>query len=43
MYKEDLTLNNQHRMIWHKIQPNQIIYIKYIYIYIYKEDLALNN
>ena len=31
MYKEDLAL---------KTQPNQILYI---YIYMYKEDLALNN
>ena len=27
MYKKDLALNNQHWLICHKIQPNQIIYI----------------
>ena len=40
MYEEDLALNNLQRLICHKTQPNQILYI---YIYIYKEDLALNN
>ena len=39
MYKEDLTLNNQQRLICNKTQLNPIIYI----IYMYKEDLALNN
>ena len=39
MYKEDLALNNRQWLIYHKIQPNQIVYI----IYVYKEDLALNN
>ena len=41
MYKEDLTLNNVQWLICHKTQPNQIIYIEYIYMY--KEDLTLNN
>ena len=27
MYKEDLALNNLQWLIWHKTQPNQIIYI----------------
>ena len=36
MYKEDLALNNLQWLIYHKTQPNQIIYM-------YKEDLALNN
>ena len=40
MYKEDLALNNLQRLICHKTQLNQIIYIEYIYI---KEDLVLNN
>ena len=40
MYKEDLALNNLQWLIYHKTQPNQIIYIKFIF---YKEDLALNN
>ena len=36
MYKEDLALNNLQWLIYYKIQPNQIIYL----IYLYKEDLA---
>ena len=36
----DLALNNLQWLICHKTQPNQIIYIL---IYIYKDDLALNN
>ena len=43
MYEEDLALNNQQWLICHKPQPNQIMYIYYIYIYIYIKDLALNN
>ena len=40
MYKEDLALNNLHRLICHKSQPKP----NHIYlIYMYKEDLALNN
>ena len=39
MYKEDLALNNLQWLICPKTQPNQIIYL----IYIYKEDFALNN
>ena len=39
MYKEDLALNNLQELIYHKTQPNQIIYL----ICMYKEDLALNN
>ena len=39
MYEEDLALNNLQWLIYHKIQPNQIIYL----VYMYKEDLALNN
>ena len=27
MYKEDLALNNLQRLICHKTQPNQILYI----------------
>ena len=41
MYKQDLALNNRQYFIWHKTKPNQTKL--YIYIYIYKEDLALNN
>ena len=41
MYKEDLALDNLRRLICHKAQPKQILYIQYTYIY--KEDLALNN
>ena len=72
MYEQDLVLNNIQWLICHKTQPNQIIYIQYIYIYLmpnpvyityngwydikakqtklyiyliymFKEDLALNN
>ena len=43
MYKEDLALNNLQWLIRHKTQPNQILYILYIYISMYKEELALNN
>ena len=45
MYKEDLALNNLQRLIYHKTQQNQILYILYIYIYIYiyEEDFAWNN
>ena len=32
MYKQDLGLNNLQWLICHKTQPNQIIYIQYIYI-----------
>ena len=32
MYKEDLTLNNLQWLICHKTEPNQIIYIWYIYV-----------
>ena len=39
MYKKDLALHNLQWFICHKIQPNQIIYLKYIY----KEDLALEK
>ena len=39
MYKEDWALNNLQWLIWHKIQPNPIIYL----IFMYKEDMALNN
>ena len=39
VYKEDLALNNQQGLIYHKTQPNQILYIQYMY----KENLALNN
>ena len=39
MYKEVLALNYLQLLICHKTQPNQIIYIWYIF----KEDLALNN
>ena len=39
MCKEDLALNNLRWLICHKTQPNQIIYL----IYMYKEDLPLNN
>ena len=38
-YKEDLTLNNLQWLICHKIQPNQIKHL----IYMYKEDLGLNK
>ena len=31
MYKEGLALNDLKWLICHKIQPNQIIYIKYVY------------
>ena len=34
MNKKDLALSDQQRLICHKTQPNQIIYIIYIYIYI---------
>ena len=37
--KMDLSLNNLQWLICHKTQPNQIIYL----IYMYEEDLALNN
>ena len=49
MFKKDLALNNLQCLICHKTKPNQIIYIQYIctnhvyLIYMYKEDLALNN
>ena len=39
MYKENLALNNQQWLIYHKRQPIQIIYV----IYMYKEYLELNN
>ena len=39
MYKEDLALNYLQCLICHKIQPEQIIYL----IYLYKENLALND
>ena len=40
MYKEDLALNNQQRLIRHK--PNQTKF--YIFnMYVHKEDSALNN
>ena len=32
MYKKDLTLDNLQWLIWHKTQPNQIIYIYYVSI-----------
>ena len=32
MYKEDLTLNNLQWLMCHKTEPNQIIYIWYIYV-----------
>ena len=38
MCKEDLALNNQQWLIFHKIQTNQIYLI-----YMYKKDLGLNN
>ena len=38
MHKEDLALNNLQWLICQKTETNQILYI-----YIYKEDLALNN
>ena len=41
MYKEDLALNKLKWLICYKTQPNQIIYIQYIYMY--KEGLALNK
>ena len=41
MYEEDLPLNDLQWLIYHKPQPNQIIYI--LYIYMYKEDLVLND
>ena len=31
MYKEDLALNNLQWLIYHKTQPNQIMYIWYMY------------
>ena len=40
MYKDNFALNNLQSLIYHKTQPNQIIYIYNIYIY--KQDLALN-
>ena len=44
MYKKDLALNNLQWLICHKTQPNQIIYIVYIYIYIYcLEDSVFAN
>ena len=39
MYIEDLALNNLLLWIYHKTQPNHIIY----FINIQKQDLALNN
>ena len=33
MAKEDLALNDQQGMIWHKTKPNQIIYLFNIYVY----------
>ena len=39
----DLALNNLQRFICYKIQPIQIIFNIYIYIYIYKKDLAIYN
>ena len=32
MYKQDLALNNIQWLMYHKTQPNQIIYIQYICI-----------
>ena len=32
MYKEDLALNNLQGLICHETQPNQIVYIQYIYM-----------
>ena len=32
MYKEDLALNDRHWLMCHKTQPNQILYIQYLYI-----------
>ena len=32
MYKEDLALNNLRWLVYHKTQPNQIIYIYNIYV-----------
>ena len=37
MYKEDLALNNQQCLIYHKTKSYTYL------IYVYKEDLALNN
>ena len=34
IYTEDSALNNLQWLICHKTQPNQIIYIKYINIYV---------
>ena len=42
MYKQDLTLNSQQKLICHKTLHNQTINI-YVYIYMYKEDLELND
>ena len=41
MFTEDLALGKLQWFICHKTQQDQIIYISYIYIY--KEDLALDN
>ena len=41
MYKKDLALNNLDWLMCHKTKPNQTK--SYILIYMYKEDLALNN
>ena len=38
MYKEDLALNNQQWLIFHKTKPNHIYLI-----YMHKKDLTLNN
>ena len=38
MFKVDLALNNLLWLIFHKTQPNQILYISYMF----NEDLALN-
>ena len=43
MYKEALVLNNLQWLICYKIQPNEIVYILYIYVCVYKKDLVLNN
>ena len=34
MYKVGLALDNLQWLRYHKTQPNQVIYIQYIYIYI---------
>ena len=39
MYKEDLALNNLQDLIYLITQPNQIIYV----FYVYNQDMALNT